>query len=783
MAIPKIIEELAHKIRTAIYGKDVRESLASGIEKAGEIAEDARKKSDETDSRQTELETRFEQQIQNMTLEDPSSAEIVDARGGETLLRHRLEKVDAQLAQTVKVIQNENQLISAINEGVPLTLNIGKGIDITSNLTIPTNIRLVFDNGGFFNISSGVTLTIDGYIDAGYYQIFKFTDSTSKVVPSTLKNPYYEQNETTKIHYNVRLDWFGASPYAIAPHDINVNAESLPSGTDSSDAFRRALLFAGRASLRFNGYVEFRSKITVEATPNGIYYVKGDNLLGVQEDLPGYGAFINFKGNGCTILHEVLDNSDALINNGYALHNPHYYDFHVYVFNGNPLTKRIGKFFSTGKDVPGNPLLHPLFRDISVCRIGIPTPKGYDIIFDIDGTNMEDNGVVERFQAAKFNKFFYCNNGQAVTWKFIKPRLSSGTDNSVLFHFNLPQDSMHFDVDGAEINISTNDTTILKTEGEGSYLSIANFKNCRLETNGVTSDDFFTLFDMKFGRLYVEGLSAQFGNNNKLNPATKLGKFGIRASAKFYRCLLPENVAVTLNSKTITPLYPPFRNQVIFDECLFWRNDSTDGENYPTIKWLDENEAELTTYSAIKKGYTLPNVQVLNPAKGMNYGILDFETGDYITRPKTIIVSMPAENLINQNGDRYLNGTMGLPNEIVITSIKIWLYDIPSTLNEGDVNFVRANITNRAGSGEYLYKSLTGVNKLEAVELIPDGHVISCPKSLIGFSYLHYDGTTYQTVSDQNKWYRGWAEITYRGVNSTRDYYSTDPTATKLVPL
>lgn len=99
MAIPKIIEELAHKIRTAIYGKDVRESLASGIEKAGEIAEDARKKSDETDSRQTELETRFEQQIQNMTLEDPSSAEIVDARGGETLLRHRLDKVDAQLAQ------------------------------------------------------------------------------------------------------------------------------------------------------------------------------------------------------------------------------------------------------------------------------------------------------------------------------------------------------------------------------------------------------------------------------------------------------------------------------------------------------------------------------------------------------------------------------------------------------------------------------------------------------------------------------------------------------------
>lgn len=110
MTIPKKIEELAHKIRTAIYGKDVREALASGIEAAGETAENARKKSEETASRQTELETRFEQQIQNMTLEDPSSAEIVDARGGETLLRHRLDKVDARLAQTETDISNRVRL-------------------------------------------------------------------------------------------------------------------------------------------------------------------------------------------------------------------------------------------------------------------------------------------------------------------------------------------------------------------------------------------------------------------------------------------------------------------------------------------------------------------------------------------------------------------------------------------------------------------------------------------------------------------------------------------------
>lgn len=80
MTIPKKIEELAHKIRTAIYGKDVREALASGIEAAGETAEDARKKSEETASRQDALEQQFDDLIANMSLEDPSSAELVAAR-------------------------------------------------------------------------------------------------------------------------------------------------------------------------------------------------------------------------------------------------------------------------------------------------------------------------------------------------------------------------------------------------------------------------------------------------------------------------------------------------------------------------------------------------------------------------------------------------------------------------------------------------------------------------------------------------------------------------------
>lgn len=39
MAIPEIIEELAHKVRTEIYGRDVREAIATSMEATAEVAE------------------------------------------------------------------------------------------------------------------------------------------------------------------------------------------------------------------------------------------------------------------------------------------------------------------------------------------------------------------------------------------------------------------------------------------------------------------------------------------------------------------------------------------------------------------------------------------------------------------------------------------------------------------------------------------------------------------------------------------------------------------------
>jgi hypothetical protein len=63
-----------------------------------------------------------------------------------------------------------------------LTLHIPAGVySIAANLTVPANIHLKLEKGAVFSIATGKTLTINGGLEAGLYQIFSCT-GTGKVV-------------------------------------------------------------------------------------------------------------------------------------------------------------------------------------------------------------------------------------------------------------------------------------------------------------------------------------------------------------------------------------------------------------------------------------------------------------------------------------------------------------------------------------------------------------------------------------------------------------------------
>lgn len=69
MTIQEILDNILH----AVFGRDVRQSIHDGIERANDIC-------DETEERQTALETKYDLLLQNCTSLSPSDVEIVDAR-------------------------------------------------------------------------------------------------------------------------------------------------------------------------------------------------------------------------------------------------------------------------------------------------------------------------------------------------------------------------------------------------------------------------------------------------------------------------------------------------------------------------------------------------------------------------------------------------------------------------------------------------------------------------------------------------------------------------------
>ena len=95
LAINPKIKQKAEDIRKKIFGSEVRESLASGLEEMSEDVESIK-------SRQDAVEQYNNQMIAEMTDKDVISApEIIAARGGKTTLGQRLDETNTQLAQAI----------------------------------------------------------------------------------------------------------------------------------------------------------------------------------------------------------------------------------------------------------------------------------------------------------------------------------------------------------------------------------------------------------------------------------------------------------------------------------------------------------------------------------------------------------------------------------------------------------------------------------------------------------------------------------------------------------
>lgn len=117
---------IADKIRRAIFGGEVRDSIADGIEVVEQLRED------------------YDNQVINA---GNSNAEIVDARGGQTKLKDRLDNFDEQLEQKInKTDKIKGSQLDTSSNSVKLSIN-NLNEEAIQLLSRPLQLRM--ENGDF----------------------------------------------------------------------------------------------------------------------------------------------------------------------------------------------------------------------------------------------------------------------------------------------------------------------------------------------------------------------------------------------------------------------------------------------------------------------------------------------------------------------------------------------------------------------------------------------------------------------------------------------------------
>ncbi len=133
------------------------------------------------------LQNTFDAEIQNLTLADPSSAEIVAARGGKTTLDARLDEVDVQLAETLIRVETVEKASTKLYK------KYGVRIDKT-NSNPSTRVVYIDDAIGFTPMSGG-----DGSFSWGSWQeVFDNLQIRPCLLKNGIVNYYINPDDFTK---------------------------------------------------------------------------------------------------------------------------------------------------------------------------------------------------------------------------------------------------------------------------------------------------------------------------------------------------------------------------------------------------------------------------------------------------------------------------------------------------------------------------------------------------------------------------------------------------------
>lgn len=204
MAVNPEIKKLTEKIRHTGPADQVRESIAGGMDLTSEEASATRKLADQTENRQTKVESDFKTLQQEYTENGngaQTTAEISLARDGEPVLADRLNRdfgnITAQFQQTDEKLEQADSMFQQIN------IAIQKKANITYVDAVAMDIAKGGPKGPFYSINALKAAYPNG------------ADGTWLVYDGSFQSPGRPENESAHSFMwdSINLTWKDLGPY------------------------------------------------------------------------------------------------------------------------------------------------------------------------------------------------------------------------------------------------------------------------------------------------------------------------------------------------------------------------------------------------------------------------------------------------------------------------------------------------------------------------------------------------------------------------------------------
>jgi len=183
--------------------------------------------------------------------------------------------------------------------------------NITASLTVPSNVTLKFMQGGMLNVPAGVTVTINGPVEAGLYRIFTLNGTGASVLFGTLTYDTFG----TSVSFNQLV---GSNVKEAYPQWFGAVGDGVADDTAAIQNLINAATAQYWTNNQMNFYVEQKQVPLV--FPKGIYLVTATLDLSFRNDLKiinaggarikwggaNDGTIVELKCSSRTVLRDLL---------------------------------------------------------------------------------------------------------------------------------------------------------------------------------------------------------------------------------------------------------------------------------------------------------------------------------------------------------------------------------------------------------------------------------------------------------------------------------------------